>query len=409
VQPDLATLVIIAAVAALAPILADIPQRARIATVVVEILLGILIGPQVLDIAQPDAFVDFLANLGLAALFFLAGKEIELGRIAGAPLRLAGAGWVIGLVLGVAIGYVLDAAGIISDPEIVGIALVTTALGVLVPILRDSRLTATAFGTMVFAVGAFGELGPIVLLSVFLATDNEALSAVLLLVFSAIAVLTALGSAWLRPRRIARLIEETMHASGQLAVRICVLLLFALVYLAVELGQDLILGAFAAGLVLGFATRDAPGLDPLWAKLDAIGYGFLIPFFFIRSGMTFDLDGLVETPGALAELPLFLALFLVVRGLPSLLCRGRVPQGTLAPLALLAASALPLVVAITDVGVRTGRLESSTAASMVGAAMLSVLIFPALALVLLRRSEAKGELVPEGAPAGGGPGAAPPH
>jgi Kef-type K+ transport system membrane component KefB len=411
VQPDFTTLVIIAGVAVLAPILADIPRRARVATVVVEILLGILIGPEVLDIAEPDEFVDFLANLGLAALFFLAGREVDLRRIAGAPLRLAGAGWLIGLVLGVAIGFGLEAAGVVSDPEIVGIALATTALGVLVPILRDAGLTATRFGTIVFAIGAIGELGPIVILSVFLATDNDLASAVLLFAFAAIAVAAALGAVHLHPRRIARLVDETMHASGQLAVRICMLLLLALVFLAVELGQDLILGAFAAGLVLGYATRDAPALNELWPKLDAIGYGLLIPFFFIRTGMTFDLDGLLESPASLAELPLFLALFLVVRGLPSLLARREVPPGTLAPLALLSASALPLVVAITEVGVATGRLASDTAASMVGAAMLSVLIFPAVALVLLRRSgaeeeaeaEAEGAAAPAGGPGSGSP------
>ena len=385
-QVDLATLVIIAAVAVLAPIVADIPRRARVATVVVEIVLGIVIGPDVLDIAEPDVFVDFLANLGLASLFFLAGREIDLRRIAGTPLRLASAGWIIGLVLGVAIGFALDAAGVVSDPEIVGIALATTALGVLVPVLCDAGLSATPFGTIVLAVGAIGELGPIVILSCFLATDNDATSASLLFAFSAIAIGTAFAAVRLHPRRIMRLVEETMHASGQLAVRICMLLLLALVYLAVELGQDVILGAFAAGIVLGYVTRNAPALDELWPKLDAIGYGLLIPFFFIRSGMTFDLDGLLDSPQALAELPLFLALFLVVRGLPVLLSRREVPPGTTGALALMSASALPLVVAITEVGVRTGELESSTAASMVGAAMLSVLIFPSLALTLLRRA-----------------------
>lgn len=393
-EVNLGTLVVIGAVAVLAPIIADIPRRARIATVVVEIVLGIVIGPQVLDIAQPDAFVNFLSDLGLASLFFLAGREIDLRRIAGAPLRIAGAGWLIGLVLGVAIGFGLEAAGVVSDPEVVGIALATTALGVLVPVLRDAGLSASSFGTVVLAVGAIGELGPIVILSVFLATDNDLLSASLLVAFTAAAVVTALTAVRVRPRRIARLVDETMHASGQLGVRICMLLLLALVFLAEELGQDLILGAFAAGVVLGYATRDAPALDELWPKLDAIGYGLLIPFFFINSGMVFDLDGLLESPQSLAELPLFLALFLVVRGLPTILARREVPPGTLAPLALMAASALPLVVAITDVGVETGRLATDTAASMVGAAMLSVLIYPALALVLLRRSGAEAAPAP---------------
>jgi Kef-type K+ transport system membrane component KefB len=386
VEPDLSSLFVIAVVAALAPILADIPRRARVAVVVVELVLGIVIGPQVLDLARPDPFVDFLANLGLAALFFLAGAEIDFPAIRGRPLRTAGGGWLVSLALGLAAGWILAHAGVVDDPEIVGIALATTALGVLVPILRDAGLSATRFGTMALAVGTVGELGPIVLLSVVLAAGGESLtSALLLIAFAAVALATAALSVHVHPARLVRLARETMHASGQLAVRICMLLLLALVFLAIELRQDLVLGAFAAGIVLGVATRGHEGLEPLRVKLDGIAYGLLVPVFFIRSGMTFDLDGLLESPAALAELPLFLALLLLVRGLPALLHRRALPEGTTAPLALLSASALPLVVAITEVGVRTGELASDTAASLVGAAVLSVLIFPSAALALLER------------------------
>ena len=386
-EPDLASLVIIAAVAVLAPILADIPRRVRIAVVVMEILLGIIIGPQVLDLAGPDPFIDFLANLGLAALFFLAGSEIDLARIRGAPMRAAGIGWVASLVLGLAAAFALDAAGIISDPELVGIALATTALSVLVPMMRDAGISGTAFGTVVFAIGTFGEMGPIILMSIFLAAGQSSLTTALLLVaFTILIVLVAVVALQVHPQRVSRLINETMHASGQLAVRLCILLLVALVFLAVELEQDLILGAFAAGIILGFVTRDQPVLESLKPKLDAIAYGLLVPIFFVRSGMTFDLDGLLESPSALAELPLFLGLLLLVRGLPALFSRRVVPPGTVAPLGLLSAAALPLVVAITSIGVETGELASDTAASLVGAAMLSVLIFPVLAVGLLRRA-----------------------
>ena len=386
-EPDLASLVIITAVAVLAPILADIPRRVRIAVVVMEILLGIVIGPQVLDLAGPDPFIDFLANLGLAALFFLAGSEIDLARIRGAPMRAAGIGWVASLVLGLAAAFALDAAGIISDPELVGIALATTALSVLVPLMRDAGISGTAFGTVVFAIGTFGEMGPIILMSIFLAAGQSSLTTALLLVaFTILIVLVAVVALQVHPQRVSRLINETMHASGQLAVRLCILLLVALVFLAVELEQDLILGAFAAGIILGFVTRDQPVLESLKPKLDAIAYGLLVPIFFVRSGMTFDLDGLLESPSALAELPLFLGLLLLVRGLPAVFSRRVVPPGTVAPLGLLSAAALPLVVAITSIGVETGELASDTAASLVGAAMLSVLIFPVIALGLLRRT-----------------------
>ena len=388
VQPDLKSFLIIAALAVLAPIIADVPRRFRVAIVVVEILLGIIVGPDVLDLVRTDPFIDALSNLGLAALFFLAGSEIELELIRGRPMRLAGGGWLMSLLIGVVAAVVLDATGVIQDPEIVAIALSTTALGVLVPILRDEGMLGSRFGTMVMAAGSAGEVGPIILVSVFLtATRSSATAAVLLAAFIIVAVALAIAAPRLRVPTVRRLVRETMEASGQLAIRICLLLLVGLVYLAVELGLELVLGAFAAGVIYGIATRDTPGVEVVKTKLDAIAFGFLVPVFFIRSGLTFDLTGLIESPAALAQLPIFLGLFLLARGAPAILEARDLGRESILPLGFLTASTLPLVVTIAQAGVEQDELGSATAAALVGAAMLTVLIFPAVALAFMGRRQ----------------------
>jgi len=386
VEPDLQSLVVIAALAVLAPIIADVPRRFRIAVVVVEIILGIVVGPDVLDLVQTDPFIDALANIGLAALFFLAGSEIELQVIRGRPLRLAAGGWLLSLLIGAAAALVLDATEVIQDPQIVAIALATTALGVLVPILRDEGMLGTPFGTMVMAAGSVGEVGPIILVSVFLtATKSSLTAAVLLAAFVIVAVALAVAAPRIHIRTVERLIRDTMEASGQLAVRVCLLLLVCLVFLAVELDLELVLGAFAAGVIYAVATKDAPGAAVLKTKLDAIAFGFLVPVFFIRSGLTFDLEGLLNSSSALVQLPVFLALFLLARGLPAVLEARHLGRDAILPLGFLTASTLPLVVTIAESGVRDGQLGSATAAALVGAAMLTVLIFPAVALALMGR------------------------
>lgn len=388
VQPDLKSFLIIAALAVLAPIIADVPRRFRVAIVVVEILLGIVVGPDVLDLVRTDPFIDALSNLGLAALFFLAGSEIELDVIRGRPLRLAGAGWLLSLLIGAAAAVVLDATEIIQDPEIVAIALATTALGVLVPILRDDGMLGSRFGTMVMAAGSVGEVGPIILVSVFLTATNSSLtSAVLLAAFTIVAVTLAIAAPRVRIPTVERLVRETMEASGQLAVRICLLLLIGLVYLAVDLGLELVLGAFAAGVIYGVATRGAPGSAIMKTKLDAIAFGFLVPVFFIRSGLTFDLSGLIDSPAAMAQLPIFVTLFLLARGVPAIVEARDLGREAILPLGFLTASTLPLVVTIAQAGVREGQLGGATAAALVGAAMLTVLIFPAVALALMGRRQ----------------------
>ena len=213
--------------------------------VVVELIAGVIVGPHVIGL-KPDGFILFFADLGLGLLFFFAGYEIDLRRISGQPLRLALLGWAISLALAYTIGGILAALGIVLSLLYTGSALATTAIGTLIPILSDSGELRTRFGTYLLAVGAVGEFGPIVLLTLFLSTAKIEKQGLILLAF----VLTAVAVAVIAVRSSARtipLFERTLESSSQLAVRWIVVLVFALAYLASQLGLDLLLGGFAAG------------------------------------------------------------------------------------------------------------------------------------------------------------------
>jgi Kef-type K+ transport system membrane component KefB len=265
----------------------------------------------------------------------------------------------------------------------------TTAIGTLIPVLRDAGELRTRFGPYILAAGAAGEFGPILLLTLVLSTGEPLHEALILVFFVAVGLALALSSVRLAWQGWP-LLERTLESSGQVAVRIAVLLIFGLVSLATELGLDVLLGGFVAGMIVRAALRGQE-VEVFESKLTAVGFGFLIPFFFVTSGMAFDLDSLVSSPGALLKLPIFLALFLVVRGAPAiLLYRGTLEARDRAALAFLSATQLPLVVAITTIATGTGHMRPTTAAALVGAAILSTLIFPFVGLAL-RRGAAGGE------------------
>jgi len=349
--------------------------------VVVELLFGILIGPDVSDLAHVDAFTDFFGNLGLGMLFFFAGYEIDIERIKGRPLELALMGWGISLALAYGVGGLLAAAGIVVSLLYTGSATATTAVGTLIPILRDRGELRTDFGTYMLGAGAVGEFGPILLVTLILSTTHPLHEALILLAFIVMAVLLALVAV----RSMFKgwpLLERTFETSSQLAVRFAVVLVFGLVALASELGLDLLLGGFVAGLITRQALQGRE-VAVFESKLTAIGYGFFIPFFFITSGMKFDLDTLVASVGAMLKLPLFVGMFLLVRGVPALLLYRKVMSlRDRVSLAFLCATELPLVVAITTLAVATGHMRSSTSAALVGAAMVSTLVFPLVAFRL---------------------------
>jgi Kef-type K+ transport system membrane component KefB len=384
---DETSLLVIVACAALAGLLVMLLQpRLTIPVVVVELVLGIIVGPQVAGLADVDPTTSFLGDLGLGMLFFFAGYEIDFDRIKGAPLRLGAIGWVLTLVLAYSIGGLLALAGVVVSYLYTGSAMSTTAIGTLIPILSDAGEMRTRFGNYLLGAGAMGEFGPILLVTLILSTTNPLHEALILILFVALAVFTgilAVRSAW----RGWPLIERTFETSSQLAVRLAVVLVFGLVALAAELGLDLLLGGFVAGMITRVALRGRE-VAVFDSKLTAVGYGLLIPFFFITSGMAFDLDALTESASGMLKVPLFLALFLVVRGTPALLLyRGALAARDRLALAFFTATELPLVVAITTVAIDQGHMHSDTAAGLVGAAILSTLVYPLIGLRLRRDPE----------------------
>jgi Kef-type K+ transport system membrane component KefB len=346
--------------------------------VVLELLFGVVLGRHVLGF-KVTPFVSFFSNLGLGLLFFFAGYEIDINRIRGAPLWLGVAGWGMSLVIAYSIGGLLAAAGIVLSLLYTGSALVSTAIGTLIPILSDAHELRGRLGTYLLAAGAVGEFGPVLLLTLILSAQSTLHNALILLVFVVVVVAVsvfALRSA----QRTIPILERTLESSSQLAVRTILVLVFALALLAYRLGLDLLLGGFAAGMITRqlLKERELVAFD---SKLTAVGFGVFVPMFFIVSGMNLDVTALFASPGAVGKLALFFVLFLVVRGTPALILYRRVlERRQRIALALLSSTQLPMVVAITDLAVSDGHMRASTAAALVGAAALSTLVFPILGL-----------------------------
>ncbi|HEX2389080.1 MAG TPA: cation:proton antiporter [Solirubrobacterales bacterium] len=380
VEVDTASFLAIGATAALAATLVTFGGRwIFVPVVVLELLLGILIGPDILGIAEPDQFIIFFSNLGLGMLFFFAGYEIDFERIRGMPLKLAVIGWLISLVLAYSIGGLLALAGVVLSLLFTGSAMATTAIGTLIPILDDAGELKSRFGTYLLAAGAVGEFGPILLITFLFSTDSPLTSGAVLMLFIVVAVFAAVfavrfvGIGWEK-------IEGAMETSSQLPVRISVVLVFALAYLASDLGLDLLLGGFVAGIITRLALRGRE-VTIFESKLSAIGYGFLIPFFFVVSGVNYDMSALVDDPTRAALVPIFFVLFLVVRGVPAMLLYRKILElRDRVALAFFSATELPLVVAITTIAVSEGHMRTTTSAALVGAAVLSTAVYPLLGL-----------------------------
>jgi Kef-type K+ transport system membrane component KefB len=347
--------------------------------VVLEVVAGVLLGPHVLGF-QVTTVVLFFSNLGLALLFFFAGYEIEIRRIAGKPLRLGVFGWGVSLALAYASMAVLHVVGLAGSVVYDGSAVATTAMGTLIPILSDSGELHTPFGTYLLGAGAAGEFGPIVLITLALSTQSSLHNALILAAF----IVLTLGVAAFAIRSSGitlPFLETNVQASAQLGVRWMLVLVFALTYVAYHLGLDLLLGGFAAGLITGEMLRGRSRAE-FDSKVTAIAFGGFVPFFFIVSGMSLDISAFTSATG-IARTLVFFILMLFVRGVPALLLyRDELDRRDRTALAFLCATQLPLVLAITALATAAGRISESVAADLVGAAVLSTLCYPLLGLRL---------------------------
>ncbi len=397
------SVLIIAAVSVLVPVVLGLLPRLPVPGAVLEVIAGIVVGPSVLNWARVDAPVEVLSTLGLGMLLFLAGLEIDVERLRSTLARLAGLAFALSAGLALAAGFLLRAAGLVNRPVLIAIIVMSTSAGLLLPLLKDAGEAATGFGQLVMTAAALAEIVPILLLSLLFSATSQTIGGKLVSLAVFVLLIALIGVAVAEVRRMPRLdrlLDHLERRSGQLRVRATLTLALGCGVLAYRFGFASILGAFAAGLL----TRiiEVTGREPnreFLAKLEGIGFGFLIPVFFISTGVAFQLKGLLTDPAALARVPLFLAVLLLVRGLPALLYVRAVGRRRAAAGALLQATTLTFVIVATAIGVQAGKLTPATAAALIAAGLLSAALFPAGAARLLARPGHSG---------GGGPAGPPP-
>jgi Kef-type K+ transport system membrane component KefB len=379
---------IVAVVALVAPLVVGLTGL-RLPAIVLEILLGIVVGPQVLGWASNDEPVQVLGLIGLAFLLLLAGLEIDFDQLRGRLLRLTGLGYAISFALALVVGYGLKAADLVRSPLLVAIILSATGLGVILPILKDAGQTSTAFGQVVVAGASIAEVGPIVLLSLFFSGHSGGLGGKLVLLVGFFVFVVAVGAAILgleRSMRISQTLLKLQDTTAEIRVRGAFVLLALFVVLASKFGLEAILGAFLAGATLKLVDRDEGMTHAFFhAKLEAAGFGVFVPFFFVSTGIKLDVASLFHGGSTIARVPLFLAALLVVRGLPALVYRPLAErQSQLVAGGLLQATSLSIPVVAGQIGVDLGLIRPENYVALVTAGLISVIVFPLVSLTLLR-------------------------
>jgi Kef-type K+ transport system membrane component KefB len=390
-MPDVSfdNLLLICLVAAAAPLALGFAPRLRLPSVVLEIVAGIILGPSALGWVRVDLPVQVLALIGLAFLLFLSGLEIDARALHGRLLRVAVLGYALTLVLGIPVGLGLEAVGWVRSPLLVAIALSATSLGLVVPVLKDAGQADGEVGQTAILAATVADFSAIVLLSLLFSASSGSTASRLVLLGGFVVLVAATGFVVARASRSMRLgdvLTTLQDSTAEIRVRCAVVLLIAFTALAERAGLESILGAFLAGVVVSVVDRDSASHPQFRTKLSAIGFGFLIPVFFVSSGVKLDLQGLLQNPSALLRVPVLLVALLLVRGLPAVLYLRTLGAPSTAAAALLQATSLPFIVAATQIGVELGRISAVTGAALICAGLLSVVIFPASALTLLRRA-----------------------
>ena len=380
------SLLIVGAVAVAVPLFLGLVPAVKVPAVVLEILGGILVGPTVLGWVHLDVAVRVIADLGLGFLLFMAGFEIDLRRFDRRTLTLVSRAFLLSMILALLVAYGLQLGGQVRDGLLVGITLVSTSLGVLVPILHDAGQTETIFGRMIMAAGSLAELAPLVLLSVFFSASSKNPGAELGLLAgfvgltAVIVVVTQRVRVWGPLREVVHRLENT---SSQLRVRLAITFALAFSVVAEHFGLATILGAFLAGVIVRRTDETPASQEEFQGKLEAIGFGFLIPVFFVSTGVGLDITALFHSTRAIILVPVFLVALLLVRGLPALLYVRVVGRTHAIAAGFMQATSLTFIVVATVIGVQTGHQRTSTAAALVVAGLLSVVIYPPIALRML--------------------------
>ena len=389
-MPAFDNLLIVVAVGFAAPLVLGFLPGVKLPSVVLEIIAGIVIGPSLLGIVHVDESVSVIAVIGLAFLLFLAGLEIEFDKLRGRVLRLTLIGFAVSFAIALLVALLLKSTGLIETQLLVAIILCATSLGVLIPVLKDAGEISSTFGQLIVGAGTIADFGAVILLSIFFSGEGGIGSTLLLigsLVALAIVVLVAVKGAE-HSMSIRQNLVRLQDTTAQIRVRGAFVLLVGFAAIADSLGLETILGAFMAGAILSLLDRDERMTHPEFRrKLEAVGFGVFIPVFFVASGVNYDLDALLASASNVIMVPIFLAALVLVRGLPALMYSRLLDRRHTAVAALMQATSLPFIVAATAIGMDLGLVSAAEGAALVGAGLLSVLLFPAIGLSLLKRGE----------------------
>ncbi|MDP9220540.1 MAG: cation:proton antiporter [Actinomycetota bacterium] len=379
-------LVVVLAVAAAVPLLRGLVPRLPLPGPLLELLAGIALGPTGFGWVHVDPLVSAVAVVGMAFLLFLAGFEVDVRGLAGPDGKLAGRGLVMSVVLAglaalvlLAVGWPLKAALLVAS------ALMATSVGLVGPLLKDVALLGRPLGRLTLAGAALGEVTAVLLISVGFSLSHGPVAALAVL-----AVVIAVGgaAAWAvsaasRRARIAMAVRAQAEGGGQARIRLTVLAVTALALLASKLGLEAVLGAFLAGGLARLIDPDPEATHPAYpVKLDAIGFGFLVPVFFVTSGLKLDLRGVLTDPSALVLVPLVFVLLLAVRGLPALAFRHELGGRSTLASGLLLATSLPFLLIAAEIGQSTGVFTPSQAGALAMAGLCSVIFLPPIGLAL---------------------------
>jgi Kef-type K+ transport system membrane component KefB len=359
---------------------------------VLEIVLGIVIGPSGLGWVTPDLPVSILALIGLGFLLFLSGLELDLERLRGRILRLTSIGFAVSLAIAIILGLALHAGGFVNSPLFVAIVLSATSVGVIVPVLKDSGNISSSFGQLVIAAASIAEFGSIVLLSLFFSSNGSTSTAgtlVLLGGFGLVVLFVGLAIAGVEhSMSLVGVLQRLQDTTAQIRVRAAFVLLIGFAALAERVGFEQILGAFAAGALISLVDRDEAMTHPEFrVKLEAVGFGVFVPIFFVTSGVQFDLPALFASASTVAQVPLFLLAIYLARGLPALVYVRLLGRAQSVIAGVLQSTSLTFIVAATQIGLGLGVVSQASATGLVAAGLLSVAISPTLGLVLLRRQQ----------------------
>jgi Kef-type K+ transport system membrane component KefB/Trk K+ transport system NAD-binding subunit len=385
------SLLLITGLAVLVPILASRLRTIRVPLVVGEIIAGIIIGKSGFQLVERTPTLDFLAEFGFVFLMFLSGLEVSFAALshslrdgknrlrASGPVPLALLNFALTLLLATGAGFGLKRLGMTNNAILMGLILSTTSLGIVVPILKERAINATPFGQLVLISAIVSDFASLLLLSLVITVISRGFSFDILLflvLLAAFLAATQLGQWAKQVRGVVRMIDELSHATAQLRVRGAFALMVILVVLAQALGVQLILGAFLAGAITSMISGE--DRTPLREKLDAIGYGFFVPIFFISVGANFDLGALTASRTALVLIPVLIVTAYLVKLLPAAVyARGIGWRKALATGALLS-SRLSLIIAASAIALDLKMITPATNSVVILLAVVTCTVSPIL-------------------------------